>query len=60
MKEKLYNFKEIIKKIFLVSVLILVIIQFKKISKDIKVEDIKFIFKNFSISTMDFGVVVRN
>ena len=52
MKEKLYNFKEIIKKIFLVSVLILVIIQFKKISKDIKVEDIKFIFKNLSLFTI--------
>lgn len=49
MKEKINNFKEIFKKIFLISVLILVIIQFRKISKEIKVEDIKYIFKNLSI-----------
>ena len=44
MKEKLSNFKEIFKKIFFISVLILVIVEFRKISKEIKLEDVKFIF----------------
>lgn len=52
MKEKLSKFKEIFKSIFFISVLILVIIQFRKISKEIKVEDVKYIFSNLSIITL--------
>ena len=52
MREKLSSFKEIFKSVFFISVLILVIIQFRKISKEIKVDDIKYIFSNLSIITL--------
>lgn len=52
MKEKFSNFKGIFKKVFLLSVLILVIIEFRKISKEIKVEDVKYIFSTLSITTL--------
>ena len=54
MKEKLSNFKEIFKKIFFISVLILVIVEFRKISKEIKLEDVKFIFSSLSVITLLF------
>ena len=54
MKEKLSNFKEIFKKIFFISVLILVIVEFRKISKEIKVDDVKFIFSSLSVITLLF------
>lgn len=52
MRERLSSFKEIFKSVFFISVLILVIIQFRKISKEIKVDDIKYIFSNLSIITL--------
>lgn len=52
MKEKLSNFKGIFKKVFLISVLILVIVEFRKISKEIKIEDVKYIFSTLSITTL--------
>ena len=52
MREKLSKFKEIFKSVFFISVLILVIIQFRKISKEVKVEDIKYIFSKLSIITL--------
>lgn len=52
MKEKLSSFKSVFKKIFLMSVLILIVIEFRRIGKEIKVEDVKAVFRTLSLTSI--------
>ncbi|MDY6065994.1 MAG: bifunctional lysylphosphatidylglycerol flippase/synthetase MprF [Finegoldia sp.] len=50
MKENLEKFKSVFKKIFFISVLVLVIIEFRRIGKEVKVEDVKAVFSTLSFT----------
>lgn len=57
MKENFKTLKRVLKNIFFISVLILVILEFRKIAKEINIEEVRNVFKNQSIIALVFMAI---